>query len=292
MKFTPLTLICRPTDGKTVGRFSSIVHRIPGEFIDRRQSLKPGPRKLSPTFRLWETISSWRRRSTASSKRGCCRHERSPADQPPAPRTARRGSEDAPGSGFVRGCHPPPGGISPFPLDASTRTLMVLPGGTLGETPFSPRNRRLFIPGLQSIRTSPVDRHPIRSKPSPQPTPASHAEHRSAGMSVGRFVFAAGMLGMIEASTTDRPSTPCTLPRESTTAVASAAGPMRQVPAGWKYVPTLLRIADSRSASASVVCGPGNRSWRATSDNGSVLANRRAARMAWIIRGTSPGSVK
>ena len=100
-----------------------------------------------------KTISSWRRRSTASSKRGCCRHERSPADQPPAPRTARRGSENAPGSGSVRCCHHPPRRISPFPLDASSRTLMALPGGTLREPPFSPRNRWLSARGLQSVQT-------------------------------------------------------------------------------------------------------------------------------------------
>ena len=43
-----------------------------------------------------------------------------------------------------------------------------------------------------------------------------------------RFVFARGIVGMIEASATSSPSTPSTAPRVSTTA------PIAQVPVGWK----------------------------------------------------------
>jgi len=60
----------------------------------------------------------------------------------------------------------------------------------------------------------------------------SQAAQRSAIKIVGRLVFAAGMVGMMEASTTQSPSTPYTFPCGSTTARLSARGPMRQVPTG------------------------------------------------------------
>ena len=51
---------------------------------------------------------------------------------------------------------------------------------------------------------------------------------RSAIAAVVRFVFARGIVGMTEASTTRRPSTPRTRHSESTTS------PIAHVPAGWK----------------------------------------------------------
>src|SRR5689334_16320846 len=58
----------------------------------------------------------------------------------------------------------------------------------------------------------------------------SQFAHRSATTIVGRLVFAAGMVGMIEASTTQSPSTPCIFPWGSTTAMLSVASPIRHVP--------------------------------------------------------------
>jgi hypothetical protein len=37
---------------------------------------------------------------------------------------------------------------SPFPLDASSRTLMALPGGTLRETPLSPQKKAVVCKGF------------------------------------------------------------------------------------------------------------------------------------------------
>ena len=62
----------------------------------------------------------------------------------------------------------------------------------------------------------------------------SLATIRSATMSVGRLVLARGTVGMMEASTTWRPSRPWTLPTGSTTASGSEVGPILQVPTGWK----------------------------------------------------------
>jgi hypothetical protein len=91
-----------------------------------------------------------------------------------------------------------------------------------------------------------------------QRSSTSHAEQRSANMSVGRLVLAAGMVGIIEASTTNKPSIPYTCPRELTTAIASGTGPMRHVPTGWKYVDASDRIAASNSLDVFDVSGFGN----------------------------------
>gem|GEM_PF-4482415 len=55
---------------------------------------------------------------------------------------------------------------------------------------------------------------------------------RSASMIVGMFVLAAGIEGMIEASTTYSPLRPRTAPVEFTTAMRSVLGPIGQVPTG------------------------------------------------------------
>ena len=47
------------------------------------------------------------------------------------------------------------------------------------------------------------------------------------------FGGTAGIVGMIDASTTCRPSMPWTLPRWSTTAQAAPASPIAQVPSTW-----------------------------------------------------------
>ncbi len=64
------------------------------------------------------------------------------------------------------------------------------------------------------------DRHGIR------------AAARSATMTVGMCVFADGMSGITEASTTHRPSTPWTRQAWSTTAPAEGSTPMAHVPTG------------------------------------------------------------
>ena len=65
-----------------------------------------------------------------------------------------------------------------------------------------------------------------------QGLPAISAAPFSPIMIVGACVQALRAAGMIEASTTRRPSMPLTRSCGSTTAVGSA--PMRQVPLGWK----------------------------------------------------------
>jgi len=59
----------------------------------------------------------------------------------------------------------------------------------------------------------------------------SRSAARSATAMVGAFVLPPGMVGMTEASTTRRPSTPWTRSSSSTTAIPSS--PIRQVPTGW-----------------------------------------------------------
>ena len=58
------------------------------------------------------------------------------------------------------------------------------------------------------------------------------AATRSANIKVARFVFAEGIVGIIDASTTCRPVIRWTLPSESTTTIVSLAGLIRQVPTG------------------------------------------------------------
>lgn len=62
---------------------------------------------------------------------------------------------------------------------------------------------------------------------------ASLAADLSATMMVGRLVFAAGMVGIIEASTMESPSTPWTEQRAFITASVSVDCPMQHVPTGW-----------------------------------------------------------
>ena len=72
----------------------------------------------------------------------------------------------------------------------------------------------------------------VRGAPHTHPTP-SIAEAFSAIMITGRFVFARVTQGMMEASATQRPSTPTTRQCSSTTASGSPAAPIRHVPDGW-----------------------------------------------------------
>ena len=58
----------------------------------------------------------------------------------------------------------------------------------------------------------------------------------SAIIKVAALVLAEIMVGMTEASATRSPSSPCTSRVGLTTAAESAAGPIRQVPTGWKVV--------------------------------------------------------
>ena len=69
-------------------------------------------------------------------------------------------------------------------------------------------------------------------------------------MTVGELVFPEVMVGMIDASTTRRCSTPCTRKRASTTARESVNGPILQVPTGWKMV---VPISPAKRASWSSV---------------------------------------
>ncbi len=69
-------------------------------------------------------------------------------------------------------------------------------------------------------------------------------------MMVGELVLPEVMVGMTDASTTRRPSMPRTRSCASTTAPASSARPMRQVPTGWKMV---VPISPAARASASSV---------------------------------------
>jgi hypothetical protein len=62
---------------------------------------------------------------------------------------------------------------------------------------------------------------------------AIQAATRSATMTVGMCVFADGMSGITEASTTHRPSTPWTRQAGSTTAPAEGSTPIAHVPTGW-----------------------------------------------------------
>ena len=68
--------------------------------------------------------------------------------------------------------------------------------------------------------------------------PLIAAEIFSATMMVGMLVLARGTVGMIEASTTRRPSKPRTRPTRSTTASRSVEAPIRHVPATWNMPAT------------------------------------------------------
>ena len=71
----------------------------------------------------------------------------------------------------------------------------------------------------------------------------------SAIISTEALRLADGMVGMIEASTTRRPSRPRTRSWSSTTAVGSLSGAMRQVPMRWKVVvPRCLAAVISSSS--------------------------------------------
>jgi 4-amino-4-deoxy-L-arabinose transferase-like glycosyltransferase len=76
------------------------------------------------------------------------------------------------------------------------------------------------------------------------------AEIFSATMMVGMLVLARGTVGISDASTTRRPSMPCTRPAGSTTASRSSAGPIRQVPATWNMPATFCRICSASPSSS------------------------------------------
>ena len=63
----------------------------------------------------------------------------------------------------------------------------------------------------------------------------------SAIIIVDEYVFADGMFGMTDASTTRMRCNPCTLNWSSTTEVLSLAGPIRAVPIRWYDVEPYCR---------------------------------------------------
>jgi hypothetical protein len=83
------------------------------------------------------------------------------------------------------------------------------------------------------------------TNPAPEPNSAS-AESETLGdplrdASTGRCVLARGIVGMTEASATNRLSKPWTHPSLSTTASGSVSGPILQVPTGCQCPPTHRR---------------------------------------------------
>ncbi|MCY1240805.1 hypothetical protein D9M72_536700 [compost metagenome] len=72
-------------------------------------------------------------------------------------------------------------------------------------------------------------------------------------MMVGAFRLPVTILGMIEASTTRRPDSPCTRPWLSTTAIGSEASPILQVQDGCSAVSACSRTKASISASLCTI---------------------------------------
>ena len=79
--------------------------------------------------------------------------------------------------------------------------------------------------------------------------PRMRSEALSAIIMTPALRLAESIIGMIEASTTRRPSSPRTRNSSSTTLVGSFSGPMRQVPIGWNVVVPRSFAAPSNSSS-------------------------------------------
>lgn len=73
----------------------------------------------------------------------------------------------------------------------------------------------------------------------------------------GALVFPLVIRGMIEASATRKPSTPCTLPSGSITAISST--PIRQVPDAWKFV-VAVSLTNASISSSGATSSPGSSS--------------------------------
>jgi hypothetical protein len=110
-----------------------------------------------------------------------------------------------------------------------------------GEYPVVPPDRgRLVVPSFreQGLDQQVIDgvqdgvRGPSWTTWWPGHCSASSAVIRSAIMTVGMWVLAEGMSGMTDASATERPSIPWTVPAVFTTE-PEPGGPMVQVPTGW-----------------------------------------------------------